>query len=158
LSGCVGFLVTKLYKKNITKFKEIEHTADMGIMCSGDTLSELFCNAAFGMYQLLMEDVEISNSYREKIQLKENNLPDLMVSWLSELNYLLTMQNYITCAFDKINIKQDLEQCSLKANLLGEKNIALQEYFRTEIKAVTYHQLKIQQKDKTYTAQIFFDI
>ena len=147
-----------MYKKNPNKFKEIEHTADIGIVCFGNTLAELFGNAAFGMYQLLMEDVEISTSIKKKIQIKERTLPDLLVAWLSELNYLFVVHNFIACVFNKIHVKQNLEHWHLEAVLLGDKNNIYKEYCRTEIKAVTYHQLKIEQSAELFTSRIFFDI
>jgi hypothetical protein len=33
-----------MFTKNLTKFEEIEHTADIGILASGDTLPELMAN------------------------------------------------------------------------------------------------------------------
>ena len=47
-----------MFTKDTSKFEEIEHTADIGILASGESLPELFANLAFGMLHLITGQTE----------------------------------------------------------------------------------------------------
>jgi SHS2 domain-containing protein len=58
---------------------------------------------------------------------------------------------------EKANI-QKLDSSSIQAEVIG--SIFSPEFYRvkTEIKAVTYHELEVKKIDHTYQAQVIFDV
>ena len=53
------------------RFKEIEHTADVGIIAYGKTLEELFENAACGMLHISYGNLSIDANLSLKIDIEE---------------------------------------------------------------------------------------
>ena len=147
-----------MYLNNPKKYCEIEHTADVGIRASGKKLPEVFANAAFAMRYILFGDIEIAGNQSRRLKLVESHLNDLMVGWLSELNFLLTVKKFIIANIEKLDIETKKQQYHLSAQLLGESSQAYLSHLNNEIKAVTYHQLKIEESQGEYITKVIFDI
>jgi SHS2 domain-containing protein len=95
----------------------------------------------------------------ELICLKELTPTDLLVSWLSEINFLLIVKNFLIKDIIDLNInKENDSQYILKAKLSGGDKLDYKTLIKTEIKAVTYHQLKIEKVENRYTGQVIFDV
>ena len=147
-----------MFIKNISKFEEIEHTADVGILASGDSLPELFANLAFGMLHVITGPVEDHLIINRTIKTEAPSLTDLMVGWLSEINYLLSVNHYLISGIEIKSIDQTFGNFILSANIYGQDSTPLEPNFNTEIKAVTYHQLMCEKKDDEYVGRVIFDI
>jgi len=147
-----------MYIIDTSKFHEIEHTADIGLEIVGDTPDALFANAAFGMYYLLYDNLEISGIYERFVRLKEATLPDLLVAWLSEINYLLMVKNFIANKIVDISVNSCNDSHTLEAKLLGDYSQKYEDYMQTEIKAVTYHGLSVKKVRNEFLARVIFDI
>ncbi|MEK6714855.1 MAG: archease [Candidatus Omnitrophota bacterium] len=136
-------------------YEFLEHTADIGIRLKAKGLNELFKNAAMAMFEIAAErKFEIRNSKFEKIIIKQKaeNLEELFINWLNELLSLSSAKELIFTDF-KIN---KLSETALEATAIGE-NIA--DYkVNTEIKAATYHELKIEKIDSEWQVQVIFDV
>jgi len=147
-----------MFTKNKNKFKELSHTADVGIRALGDTLEALFANSLFGMYHILFGDLRCQINKKIKINLKEKDLSDLLVVWLSEINFLLNVKYFITGQISDLRIDSYNGKYRLQATLQGDDSRNYSDSQLTEIKAVTYHQLYIKSDNAGYTAQIYFDL
>jgi SHS2 domain-containing protein len=147
-----------MFTKNLTKFEEIEHTADIGILASGDNLPELFANLAFGMLHIITDQTEDQFILKRTIKVEGPSLIDLIVGWLSEINFLLTVNHYLVNGIEILSIDQTFGNFILSANLYGVDSTPMESSFKTEIKAVTYHQLVCEKRDDEYVGQVIFDI
>ncbi|HAM39228.1 MAG TPA: hypothetical protein DCP53_07560 [Elusimicrobia bacterium] len=136
----------------IKRFKLINHTADVGIIAYGKTLSELFANAAYGMFSLITEIEKVKEIGTIAISLQANNLEELLISFLNELQYYFSMKQLLFSKFEILN----LLDTKLKASVSGEK-ISNHQILQ-EIKAATYHNLKIKKVKNIYQVQIIFDV
>jgi SHS2 domain-containing protein len=139
-------------------FEEIEHTADIGLKSHAATLPQLFANMAFGMYCLISTARTGTPTKSKKVTVTGKSLEELLVDWLNELNYLLSVHHYIATAFSDLVITLVDDRYILKAMLQG---VLLQNYkksLKTEIKAVTYHQLSVVAYERGYSTQVIFDI
>ena len=144
--------------KDISKFKEIDHTADIGISACGDSIPELLANLCFGMMHLIAGNIDGGDKVRYSINIEESSLSDLIVSWLSEINYLISVHHFLLSAIEEITIKENDDIFQLSAMLIGGDNRNVESELMIEIKAVTYHQLKCEKKGEEYIAQVIFDI
>ncbi|HEC87569.1 MAG TPA: archease [Thermoplasmatales archaeon] len=136
------------------EFEIIEHTADVGIKAYGSTLAESFENAAKGMFALITDNSPIASIGEYNIELKADNIEELLVDWLSELLFLQSAYNLV---FGKFEVKLDEVSNSLSAKVFGEEYNAKKHRYGVEIKAVTYHMLKVE-KEPPYEIQVLFDI
>lgn len=139
-------------------FKILSHTADTGIEVEAASLKELFIEAARGIKFCLIEDAVVSFAEIRKIYLKGANLEDLLVQWLSELNYLATVKNWIINEVVGGRIERKNREWELEFTIAGEPLDFTRHEILMDIKAVTYHQLRIEQKDGKFRTKIFFDI
>jgi SHS2 domain-containing protein len=92
------------------------------------------------------------------VKLKEASLTDLLVSWLSELNFLLFVRYFLVKEIKNLDIFEADNQYILKTKLIGNIGLKYKTLIKTEIKAVTYHQLRIEKVEKGYLGQVIFDV
>ncbi|MBI4268006.1 MAG: archease [Chloroflexi bacterium] len=135
------------------EFEIMEHTADVGIIAYGDNLSELFANAAKGLFSLIAELDNIEEGMFRDMEVTAPDRESLLVTWLNELIYLFDTENII---FRKFDIVQ-LDEKHLKARSYGRKVNATKHEIKTGVKAATYHMLEIK-KTNGYQARVVFDI
>jgi len=135
-------------------YELIDHTADTGIKAYGKSISEAFENAAKGMFDIITDKSEIESIGEYEIRLKAQDLEQLLVDWLSELVFLNSAKNLVF-GFFKVDV--DEKNSSLSAHVFGEKFNISKHKVGTEIKAVTYHILKVRNK-RPYYVQVLFDI
>ena len=147
-----------MYRFDNTKIKEFDHTADTGILASGETLPALFANLAFGMLSLITTDPGQQENHNKFIELTASSLTDLVVAWLSEINYILQVDHFLVTGIEVKSFRSTPDTVSISAVLLGCNSRHYENDFKTEIKAVTYHQLECEQKEDEYVARVIFDI
>jgi len=135
-------------------YEIIEHTADIGIRVKGSDLKELFRNAAAAMFDIIAEkkEPEVKKQAEIKIEQKADDLEELFVNWLNELLSLSATEELIFSGF-QIN---KVDKNTLQALAIGEdiKNYKV----NTEIKAATYHQLRLEQAKGGWQVEVIFDV
>ena len=136
-------------------YEYLEHTADMGLLVRGKTLTELLRNAAQGLFETMAVVETVDAVALTEIRLTAESVEELFVRWLDELIFRHETEE----TFFK---RADIHQCSeteVSATVYGEPvNFNKHEVY-TEIKSVTYHQLEVRQKaDGSWQAQVIFDL
>ena len=141
-------------KSPLQKYQYIDHTADLGIKVFGDTLAELFENAAFGLFDNITNLEKVSPNSEFSVEVQATDREALLVNWLSELNYLFLTRKEL---FESFHITE-MNNEHLTATVEGEKlDIGRHEIY-TEVKAVTYHKLYVKKSDQGWEAQVIFDL
>lgn len=135
-------------------YKTFNHTADLGVEIYGSDPYQLFINAGRTLFDLICGTVAIEENAALPVTAEENGYEDLLVSWLRELLYLQQVKGYLLSTF----IVHELDEFHLKATVQGEQFDSRRHELLREIKAVTYHQLKIEHAQAGWTARIVFDI
>jgi len=142
----------------IKKFEEIEHTSDIALQVWGKNLEELFSNTAMGMYSLIHKDLNLSGLDEWEFNVSDQNAENLLVIFLNELNYFISIKKLIICLPIEINIKCKSGIYSLSCRSKSQE--IPKDIFEEilEIKAVTYHNLEINKEDGLLAVNIIFDI
>ena len=138
----------------LKKYQFIEHTADLGFKAYGATLEELFTNAAVAFSEAMVALEDVSEGTERSIEVEADAPDDLMVSWLSELLYLFDTERLL---FKRFQVKR-IGNNRLEANAWGEVFDPVRHEIKAGIKAVTYHQLYVKEKDGSWEAQVILDI
>lgn len=120
------------------RYEEIEHTADVGIRAYGRTASEIFASAAEGMFSLIANPKRVKPTGEVEIRLSADDLPQLLVAWLSELLFLHETQRLLLCKFE-VRVRGT----SLRAKAWGEAIDKRRHELKLALKAVTYHRLSV---------------
>jgi SHS2 domain-containing protein len=129
--------------------REVEHTADWELEVWAPDLAGLLAEAAHGMYELMGIEVSDEERCHRRLELEADDREQLLVSFLEELLHLAELQDQ---AFDVSLL--EVEGTRLLARLEGGSIVA-----RTkEIKAVTFHRLRIAETGRGLSTSIIFDV
>jgi SHS2 domain-containing protein len=135
-------------------YEVIDHTADLGIRVTGDSLEKVFENAGLALFDLLADFKSIKPDTRMSFSLKAEDTEELFVQWLRELLYLFFGRKRVFCAFEITR----LTKTDLTVTGWGERFDSNRHRMLTEIKAVTYHELSVSRTESGWLAQVIFDV
>ena len=130
-------------------FEEIPHTADWSIRVWADDVAGLLIESARGMNWLAGAELADEPRITRTFETEEPDDESLLVAFLSELVYYAEQENLGFNDFD-IQIKNG----RLKAEIRG----APLESLSKAIKAVTWHNLKINKTARGLEVEIVFDV
>jgi SHS2 domain-containing protein len=135
-------------------FEFISHTADIGIIAHGTDLKQVFANAARGLFSIITNLDAIAEKEQQNIEITAPDREALLVNWLNELIYLFEAKEMLFNRFDITS----LTETQLRATGHGEKIDLTKHELKTQVKAATYHMLKIEKSGSDLQAQVIFDI
>jgi SHS2 domain-containing protein len=131
------------------RFEEIEHTADWAFRAYGRDQKELFENAAFALFALEGTPGGPSTVTRQ-VNVHGIDYESLLVNWLSELIFLQETRGETYSRF-KIEV---LTPTELSATIHVARSGPLNKF----IKAVTYHDLRIEETGEGWQATVVVDV
>jgi SHS2 domain-containing protein len=136
-------------------YEVLDHTADLRLAYYGDDLPDLFRNAAYGMTaEMLDGNIPVPTSGSLTVRLRRQE-PDLHLrAWLAELLYLLEAERLLTTRWE---VRFD-RRGTLIAKVSGVPVAEVAGRLKTEIKAVTYHGLRIEETADGLRAEVIFDL
>ncbi len=136
------------------RYQIIDHPADVGVRAFGTDLSELFSSAAYGMFDILADLDQVKETNRVQVEVEGRDLAGLLREWLSELLYRYETDEMV---FKRFEIEK-VDEGRILANCWGELRNPERHHISTEIKSVTYHQLKVEKIPQGWVAEVIFDI
>jgi len=131
-------------------YRELEHTADLAILVFGKDLSQLFANAAYGLFDVMADLTKPLSGVRRPIRLRAPDVESLMVDWLNELIYLHDREGEIYNRFDVAFPAAG----ELKASVEGGRR----EADKLCVKAATFNDLEIREVAGGFEVRLVFDV
>ena len=138
-------------------FRIIEDVASGDFMfeAGGETLQRLFESCAAATFSAMTDPAKVNSILEHNIAVWADSLEELLVDFLSELIYLKDTEKIF---FTETVIDLNIDDISLKAVARGEKIDYGKHEIRADVKAVTYHDLKIAKNDKGYRVRVILDL
>lgn len=136
-------------------YKLLDHTADIALQAKGRNLEELFTACAEGFKEISLISKKSFLPNRRSIVVKAETKEELLVCFLDELNFLIQVKKIYLEGIKRIVISKNDSNYELKAVILI--SILDREEIKTEIKATTFHQLKIKKSNGNYSTRVVFD-
>ena len=130
-------------------FEEISHTADWSARVWAADLPSLFTEAAQAMSSLSGMTIGSGSRVKRTFETEGSDVESLLVAFLSELVYYQEQENL---AFDVFDVRVAAQW--LKVQMEG----AQIESVDKAIKAVTYHNLKIEKTVEGFETTVVFDV
>ena len=133
------------------------HTADIGLAVRGRTLARLFENAGTALCALVAGAPEqVRPRRRVRFAVRGSAIDDLLVRWLQELLFIQQTRGwrFRGCAVDGL----DRRGLRLRGSAVGEPFDPLVHPPGREIKAVTYHDLRIVRRAGAWSVRIILDV
>ena len=134
-------------------FEFMEHTADVGVLASGDTLADVFVQAALGMVSFMSTLESIQEREVREVEVTAPDREALLVAWLNELVYLFGVEGLLFRRFEVL----ELDDTRLRARCHGERLDQRRHRITAEVKSATYHMLEVKKND-SWHARVILDI
>jgi SHS2 domain-containing protein len=135
------------------RYRILEHTADMGIEAAGETLDELLVQAARGMMEII-SGAEALPKEERTVEITAGESGELLVNWLNEILFLFDSRGFLPAEF----IIEQATENRIRARIIGEPFDPERHPVDREIKAATYHQLKLEHREEGWLAQVYLDL
>ncbi len=135
-------------------YETFEHTADLGLRVWADDPHALFADAARGLFSMIVTDLDsIRPSLSVPVAVEGELSELLLLDWLNELLYLYDVRHLLLCRFEI-----EFGPTGLVATAHGEPIDPARHQLDHEVKAITYHGLKLEQQAGRWLAEVIVDI
>ncbi len=135
-------------------FEEFEHPADIGLRVRGQSLQELFENAARGMIELMLDPARVGQRRTLDIEVEGDDPESMLVAWLGEILYAFDADRFSPA---RVEVRS-VEGGRARGRIWGEEFVDWRHDVRNVIKAVTWHNLKVEKRGGSYEVSIIFDV
>ena len=133
------------------RYELLEHAADVMVRCTGKDLEECFENAAYAMFDQIIDAGTVEHRIERTIEVTEEDDEERLYSFLSELLFIMDCDSLV---FNSFKVSFDGDKVICKA--MGEPLDVKKHHAKAEIKAVTYHMLSVDRKVPSVT--VIFDV
>ena len=135
-------------------YQTFEHTADLGLRIRAANLEQLFIEAAEALFSTIVEDLSaVAPKQRLDVQLQGDDRALLLFDWLNELLFRFDTEHLL---FGKFEVR--LKDNTLNGAGWGEPLDLSRYSLSHEVKAITYHGLRVEQEENGWLAEVIVDI
>jgi len=138
---------------NPNKFEYFEVTADIGVKVWGNSLNEIFENAAIAVTSLMINPIIIEKKVIKELYIEGNDISSLLINWITELLIIRDSEGIL---FSNFKVKVLENEKSLIAKNYGNHFIGAN--LEMDIKAITYSMFKLEKQNEYYYSQFILDI
>lgn len=141
-------------------FQVFDHTADVGLQVRADSLEDLLATAARATFDQMLEDWPNRVDAQEEVRAVsqpglEGDLGELLVVWLQELLYRFETEHLVPLRYEFLSAGPR----EVRADVGFGRFEAGRHRTRLEVKAVTYHELKVcREADGSWSARFILDV
>lgn len=136
----------------------LDHTADMGFLVTGKTITEIFELSALALTSILTNIRELASSSTQEICVEAPDREGLMYAWLSEVLYLFDGEKKLFSSFRISELNLASGACKLTCIATGDDYDSAKHQISTYVKAITFHQMEIIDTPDKCSARVFIDI
>jgi SHS2 domain-containing protein len=131
-----------------------EHTADLGLRIRAADLDTLFAEAGQALFETIVEDLQcVRHENRVDIKLAADDRDYLLFDWLKELLFHFDTEHLLLGKF-VVHITEN----GLAGSAWGEPLDRSRHNLEHEVKAVTYHGLRVERTADGWLAEVIVDI
>ena len=135
-------------------FETFDHTADLGLRIRSPDLDILFVESATALFSVIVEDLStVRPTVEVSVNLEGEDRDYLLFDWLKELLYRFDGEHLLFGKFEAHVTEQGLH-----GKAWGEPLDRSRHELSHEVKAITYHELKVEPIDEGWLAEIIVDI
>jgi SHS2 domain-containing protein len=135
-------------------YETFEHTADLGLRVEAPDLAGLFAEAGRGLASMMVANLDSVQPLQERtLAIEGADSEYLLFDWLTELLYIFDSKRLVLTDF-KVRIGDD----GLHAVCRGEPLDPARHLLEHEVKAITYHGLRVEKTNGGWRAEVIVDI
>jgi SHS2 domain-containing protein len=135
-------------------YETFDHTADLGLRVRAADLDTLFAEAAEALFSVLLEGPgQVAESRAVEFDVAGDDPELLLFDWLQELLYRFDAEHLVFRRFE-VRVRPD----GLHATAFGEPVDRDRHELGHEVKAITYHGLRVERTPDGWLAEVIVDI
>lgn len=131
-----------------------DHTADVGLAARADSLPELFQALAEGLADVICPRTNMQPQAETIIAVEAEDVEALAVDFLWKVMDTIQVDHQMVATVEI----REVDETHVRAVLMCEDYDPTRHEILTEIKAVTYHELKIAREDDQWTGRVILDL
>ncbi|MBI5391145.1 archease [Candidatus Woesearchaeota archaeon] len=137
-------------------YEFLDHTSEAKFRAYGKTLEEAFANAALATFALMTDISKVKAKKEKKIVLQGKGKEMLLFDFLEHLIFLMDTEGFLLSSVKTITITKKKVEYELRATVLGD----LADGYETHsiVKAVTYNDMLIEEKNEGVMIQVVHDL
>jgi len=151
---CYAWEVVTRARDGLPAVREIEHTADVGFEVEAPALAELFERAGLAMLGLMVDLTGVEPRERVGIAVEAEGLEELLHDFLSDLLVRVETMGFVACEL----AVEVVDARAVRGEAAGERIDRAHHRLYGLVKAVTYHQLAVEQRDGGWSARVILDV
>lgn len=132
----------------------LEHTADMGIEVEAESLEDLFAEAALGLREVIFDGSRGWALDTYTLEARGEDEGEMLVDFLAEVLFLVESRGLFPATIASLVI----EGSSVRAGIGAEPFDSERHVVEREVKAVTFHQLRVERLGGLWRAQVYLDL
>lgn len=139
----------------MARFEILEHTADVGIRAQAVDLSGVFEQATLGLLDIVgtwAPDRE--RTEQVEVEVEADDVGALLVDWLGEVVYLGDSRDAVVTSLDMIEVTS--HKAAGRLGIAPRDDAAYEG--GTQVKAITYHRLAVDETDDGWSATVYVDV
>lgn len=138
------------------RYRLLPHTADGKFQAFGASLEEAFGNAALATASLVWDWRAVAPRVRIPVRVRGIDRQQLLVKFLTEVVFLFETKRFLLGRVEGTAIRDVPGGVALEAVFAGD-TLGEEHALHGDVKAVTYHELKIEECDG-FTVQVVVDM
>jgi SHS2 domain-containing protein len=135
----------------------LDHTADVGLRACGKSVEEAFCEAARGLFGLMIDVDSVDSRERHAVHAEAETLADLLVEWLSDLLAQKDLTGWVFGRFD-VGIRNTKKGYVLDGAAWGEAMDRERHEPGLEVKGISYLGLAVKRDGAEWVAECVLDV
>jgi SHS2 domain-containing protein len=135
-------------------YRIFDHTADLGIEVTADTLEALYAGAVLALFDCLADLTNVRAGQTLEIVTVGGDEAETLVNLLREALFAFHGRGFLV----KACLVNEVEPTRVRAVLRGEPFDSVRHRLRREIKAVTYHQASVQLTKSGWVTRVVCDV
>ena len=140
----------------MTPFSYFDHTADVGVEVSADSLEELFAESGRALFSLIVDLEQLESNETETVELEGSDEVSLLIDWLAELIFLFDARGWLFREFRvTVNGRMGESGLRLTAECRGERESGQQ--LEMGLKSASYHEASVSHQE-TWRARFILDV
>jgi SHS2 domain-containing protein len=135
-------------------YETFDHTADLGLRIRASSLEGLFTEAAEALFSVIVADLTtVRPTIERPVVLDLDKREYLLFDWLNGLLFLFDTEHLLFGKFEVV-----IDDRGLRARAWGEPLDRDRHLLEHEVKAITYHELRVEQEADGWLAEFIVDI
>ena len=139
-------------------YELLDHTSEMGVRATASTVEEAFAETARGVLSIQVDRAAVLPDREIRVRAEGRDLEESLVEYLNALIARQDIEEVVLADVTAPRIEEGGEGFVVEGSAHGVAGEAAAEHRETEVKAVTYHGLRVEETEDGWRATVVVDV